>query len=130
MRAALADARVDVRDVDYVNAHATSTQLGDAVEVAAIKAVFGARALEIPVNSTKSMIGHCLTSAGVLELVATLLQMEHGVVHPTINQEVTDPELGLDFVPNVARERRIQTAISNSFGFGGINSCVVVGRAS
>jgi 3-oxoacyl-(acyl-carrier-protein) synthase len=130
MRAALADARVDPERVDYVNAHATSTPLGDAVEVAAIKAVLGERARRIPVNSTKSMVGHCLAAAGVVELVATVLQMENDVVHPTINQEEKDPDLDLDFVPNVARAHRIEVAISNSFGFGGLNSCVVVGRPS
>ncbi len=128
MRLALADARVGVERVDYVNAHATSTPLGDATEVAAVKSVLGERALTTPMNATKSMIGHSLTSAGVIELVATTLQMTHGVLHPTINQEVEDPELGLDFVPNEAREADIDIAISNSFGFGGINSCLVVGR--
>jgi 3-oxoacyl-(acyl-carrier-protein) synthase len=127
MRGALEDARVNVEQVDYVNAHATSTPLGDAAEVSAIKSVLGPRARQIPVNSTKSMIGHCLTSAAVVELVATLLQMQHGVVHPTINQEEPDPELDLDFVPNQARPHKIRVAMSNSFGFGGINSCVVVG---
>ena len=130
MRAALADARVEPGDVDYVNAHATSTPLGDAVEVAALKEVFGDHAYRIPVNSTKSMLGHCLSAAGLVELVATVLQMERGVLHPTINQEQRDPELDLDFVPNQARPARIEVGISNGFGFGGLNSCVVVGRAS
>lgn len=128
IRLALADARVEAGAVDYVNAHATSTPLGDAVEVAAIKAALGEHARRIPVNSTKSMIGHCLSAAGIVELVATVLQMRHGVVHPTINQDVPDPELDLDFVPNHARDAKLDIAISNSFGFGGINSCVVVGR--
>ncbi len=123
---ALADAGITASEVDYVNAHATSTQLGDAIEVSAIKQALGQRAYEIPINSTKSMIGHGVTSAGVVEMVATLLQMEHGIVHPTINQEDSDPALDLDFVPNVAREYGMRTAVSNSFGFGGINSCVVV----
>jgi 3-oxoacyl-(acyl-carrier-protein) synthase len=127
MHAALADARVRAEQIDYVNAHATSTPLGDAVEVAAIKAVLGDRAPQVPVNATKSMVGHSLTSAGVIELVATTLQLREGVLHPTINQEEPDPALGMDFVANVAREQRIDTAISNSFGFGGINSCLVVG---
>jgi 3-oxoacyl-(acyl-carrier-protein) synthase len=129
MRGALQDAQIAPEQVDYVNAHAASTPLGDAVEVAAIKAVFGDHAYHIPVNSTKSMTGHCHVAAGVVELVATLLQMEHGFVHPTINQEERDPELDLDFVPNEARQHRIEIAISNAFGFGGLNSCVVVGRA-
>jgi 3-oxoacyl-(acyl-carrier-protein) synthase len=129
MLAALRDGGVAPDDVDYVNAHATSTPLGDAIEVAAIKEVLGKRAARVPVNATKSMTGHSLTSAGTLELVATILQMRHGVLHPTINQEEPDPELDLDFVPNVARAHDIHVALSNSFGFGGINSCVVVGRA-
>jgi 3-oxoacyl-(acyl-carrier-protein) synthase len=130
MRGALEDARTTPGDVDYVNAHATSTPLGDAVEVAALKEVFGDHAYRIPVNSTKSMLGHCLSSAGLVELVATILQMERGALHPTINQEEKDPELDLDFVPNQARPARIEVAISNGFGFGGLNSCLVVGRAS
>jgi 3-oxoacyl-(acyl-carrier-protein) synthase len=128
MELALADAGVAPDDVDYVNAHATSTPIGDAVEVAALKAALGNRASHIPVNSTKSMIGHCLSAAALIELVATLLQMRRGMVHPTINQEAPDPELDLDFVPNQARDARIDVALSNSFGFGGLNACVVVGR--
>jgi len=127
MELALADAAVTPSDIDYVNAHATSTPLGDAVEVAAIKTVFGERAREIPVNSTKSMTGHCLCAAGVIELIATIVQMQRGFVHPTINQEEPDPALDLDFVPNRAREARIVRAMSNSFGFGGLNSSVIVG---
>jgi 3-oxoacyl-(acyl-carrier-protein) synthase len=129
MKAALLDAGVDRDRVDYVNAHATSTQLGDQVETEAIKEVLGARAYKIPVNSTKSMVGHCLTAAGVVELVATILEIEGKFVHPTINQEEKDPALDLDYVPNVSRDHKIEIAVSNSFGFGGINSCVVVGRA-
>jgi 3-oxoacyl-(acyl-carrier-protein) synthase len=128
MCSALDDAGISPDDVDYINAHATSTPLGDAVEVAAIKASLGSRAHRIPVNSTKSMVGHCLSAAGVVELVATIMQMSHGVVHPTINQERPDPSLDLDFVPNHAREATIDVAMSNSFGFGGINSSVIVGR--
>lgn len=127
MRAALRDARVGADQIDYVNAHATSSRIGDAVEVAALKAVLRERAHSIPVNSTKSLIGHCITSSGIIDLVATVLQMEHGFVHPTINQEERDPELDLDFVPNQARDHRINFAMSNAFGFGGLNSSVVVG---
>jgi len=128
MTSALLDARVDAAQVDYVNAHATSTPLGDAVEVAAIKTVLKERAYRVPVNSTKSMVGHCLTAAGAVEMIATVLQMERGLVHPTINHQDPDPELGLDFVPNQGREQQIHCALSNSFGFGGLNSCVIVGR--
>lgn len=127
MRLALADARIDASRIDYVNAHATSTPLGDAVELSAIAAVLGERARSVPINATKSMMGHCLTSAGVIELVATILQMRRGLLHPTINQEEPDPELLVDCVPNVAREASITCALSNSFGFGGINSSVLVG---
>jgi 3-oxoacyl-(acyl-carrier-protein) synthase len=129
IRGALQNAHIAAEKVDYVNAHATSTLLGDATEVAAIKATLGDRACHIPVNSTKSMIGHCIMSAAAVELIATVLEIEHSFVHPTINQEESDPELDLDFVPNEARQHRIEVAISNSFGFGGLNSCVVVGRA-
>lgn len=129
MRDALDDARVRADEVEYVNAHATSTPLGDAVEVAALKEVFGAHAYRLAVNSTKSMIGHCLSAAGIVELVAAVLQVEHQVLHPTINQEQTDPALDLDFVPNVAREARIDIALSNAFGFGGLNACAVIRRA-
>ena len=128
MKLALADARIDPGDVDYINAHATSTPLGDTVEVQAVKTVFGKRAHEIPINSTKSMLGHCLSAAAVVEMVATLMQMRHGVLHPTINQEKADPELDLDFVPNQSRPANIEVALSNSFGFGGMNSCAVVSR--
>jgi 3-oxoacyl-(acyl-carrier-protein) synthase len=129
MRLALDDARVPPDQIDYINSHATATVLGDVVEVDAIKAVFGDRARRIPVNSTKSMIGHCLTSASVVEFVATILQMQHGFLHPTLNLEEPEPGLDLDFVPHEARPHRIDMAISNSFGFGGINTAVVVGRA-
>ncbi len=128
MRLALDDAQVAPEEVSYINAHATSTVVGDIVEVQAIKEVFGAHAHRIPVNATKSMIGHCLTSAGVVEMVATLLQMEHGFVHPTINLDEPDAGLDLDFVPHEARPYRIGIAMSNSFGFGGLNLSVVVGR--
>ena len=130
IRNALADARVPADEVDYVNAHAASTPLGDAVEVQSLKAVFGEHARSLAVNSTKSMVGHCLGAAGMVELVATALQLEKGVLHPTINQDEPDPALGLDFVPNQPRPRDIAVAISNSFGFGGLSTCLVVGRAS
>lgn len=125
---ALEDAHIEPEKIDYVNAHATSTPMGDRVEVATIKEVFGDHAYRIPINATKSILGHCIMSAALVELVATILQMENDVVHPTINQEKKDPELDLDFVPNEARQHEIQYAISNSFGFGGLNSCVVVGQ--
>jgi 3-oxoacyl-(acyl-carrier-protein) synthase len=128
IRGALADAGTAPEEIDYVNAHATSTSLGDAVEVAAIKRVFEQHAYRIPVNATKSMIGHCLTSASILEAVATVQQMRAGRLHPTINLDNPDPELDLDFVPLQSRPHRIGKAISNAFGFGGINSCLVIGQ--
>jgi 3-oxoacyl-(acyl-carrier-protein) synthase len=128
MRAALRDARVAPDSINYINAHATSTVLGDVIEVEAIKSVFGEHAYRIPVNATKSMTGHCLTSAAMVELVAVILQMEHGFLHPTINLEEPEPGLDLDFVPNEARPYQIEAAISNSFGFGGLNTAVVLAR--
>jgi 3-oxoacyl-(acyl-carrier-protein) synthase len=130
MRAALDDAGLNPEDVDYINAHATSSPVGDAVEVQSIKDVFGRHAYEIPINATKSMTGHALTGSGMVELVATIMQMRGGILHPTINLEEPDPELDLDFVPNAAREYRFESGLSNSFGFGGFNATIVVGRAS
>ncbi len=130
MHGALADAGVAPGDIDYVNAHAASTQQGDAVEVESIKAVFGSHAYRLAVNATKSVTGHCLTSAGIVELIATVMQLEQGVLHPTINQDEPDPALDLDFVPNQARAQRTKLALSNSFGFGGLSTCLVVGRAT
>jgi 3-oxoacyl-(acyl-carrier-protein) synthase len=129
MRGALRDASVEPEQVNYINAHGTSTVLADAAEVEAIKQVFGPHAYRIPVNATKSMLGHCLTAAGLVELVALLVQMEDGYLHPTINLDEPEPGFGLDFVPHLARRYDIEIAISNSFGFGGLNACVVVGRA-
>jgi len=129
MRSALESAGVAPEQVNYINAHATSTVLGDAVEAAAIKEVFGEHAYRIPINATKSMIGHCLTAAALVEFVAVLVQMEYGFLHPTINLEEPDAGLNLDLVPNAARPYQVEVAVSNSFGFGGLNACVVVGRA-
>ena len=129
MRGALRDAGVTPEQVNYINAHATSTVVGDAVEVEAIKLVFGEHACRIPINATTSMLGHCLTAAGLVELVAVLVQMEDGYLHPTINLDEPEPGFDLDFVPHVARPYDIEIGISNAFGFGGLNACVVVGRA-
>jgi 3-oxoacyl-(acyl-carrier-protein) synthase len=127
IKGALEDAHVSVDEIDYVNAHATSTPLGDLIEINALKKAFGERAYQIPINSTKSMIGHCLLSASIVELIASVLQMKYKTVHPTINQEEKDPELDLDFVPNQGREHVIRNFLSNSFGFGGINSSIIGG---
>ncbi len=128
MKLALQDAELEPEDVDYINTHGTSTDLGDISETQAIKNVFGERAYKIPANSTKSMIGHLLGAAGAVELIAVLKSMEKGVLHPTINQEVPDPECDLDYVANQSREARIRVALSNSFGFGGHNITLIVKR--
>ena len=128
MKLALQDAELKPEDVDYINTHGTSTDLGDISETQAIKNVFGERAYKIPTNSTKSMIGHLLGAAGAVELITVLKSMEKGVLHPTINQEVPDPECDLDYVANQSRETQIRVALSNSFGFGGHNITLIVKR--
>lgn len=128
MTRALRDADVDPSEVDYVNAHGTSTPLGDAMETKAIKLSLGDRAARVMVSSNKSIFGHCLGAAGGLEAVATVLAMEAGRIPPTINLEYPDPSCDLDYVPNVAREAEVRVAISNSFGFGGHNASIVFRR--
>jgi 3-oxoacyl-[acyl-carrier-protein] synthase II len=130
MKVALQDARTDPKDVQYVNAHGTSTELGDVAETKALKHVFGEHARRLMVSSTKSMLGHLLGASGGVELIATALAIKHSVVHPTINLDNADPECDLDYVPKAAREVRVRRAISNSFGFGGHNCCLVVGAVS
>ncbi len=127
MNMALKHAQINPEQVDYLNAHATSTGLGDIAETTAIKRAFGGYAKNgLAVSSTKSMTGHTLGAAGAIELAACLLAMQHGVLPPTINLDTPDPECDLDYVPNVAREKKIRTAMSNSFGFGGHNATLVV----
>lgn len=126
MEKAIADAGISKDEVDYINAHGTSTPLNDKTETFAIKKVFGERAYKIPVSSTKSMTGHLLGAAAGVELAATVLSMNAGFIHPTINYETPDPECDLDYVPNTAREQQINCAISNSLGFGGHNATVVI----
>ncbi|MDI6641644.1 MAG: beta-ketoacyl-ACP synthase II [Elusimicrobiota bacterium] len=125
---ALADGETSPDEIDYINAHGTSTQLNDKTETLAIKKVFGERAYRIPISSTKSMFGHLLGAAGAAELIATLICMEQGFIHPTINYETPDPDCDLNYVPNVAREVKINCALSNSFGFGGHNAVLLVKR--
>jgi 3-oxoacyl-[acyl-carrier-protein] synthase II len=125
MLRALEDAKLSPDEVDYINAHGTSTKLNDAAETLAIKKVFGERAYKIPISSTKSMIGHLLGAAGAIEAVATIMTIHTGIIHPTINYENPDPECDLDYVPNEARKKEVNVAISNSFGFGGHNVCLV-----
>jgi 3-oxoacyl-[acyl-carrier-protein] synthase II len=127
MENALRDARLAPPDIDYVNAHGTSTELGDAAETAAIKRVFGDHARKLAVSSTKSMVGHLLGASGGVELIACCLSLRHRVVHPTINYRTPDPTCDLDYVPNQPREMRVGHVISNSFGFGGHNCTLVVG---
>ncbi len=129
MRVALEDAGVAAENVDYINAHGTSTPLGDRVETIAIKAVFGDHARRVAVSSTKSMTGHLLGAAGSLEFAVCVLAMRDGVVPPTINLDDPEPENDLDYVPHTAREMPVDVALTNSFGFGGTNACLVVGRA-
>ncbi len=128
MRAALEDARLAPESVDYINAHGTGTPVGDRVETIAVKQVFGDRARKVMVSSTKSMTGHLLGAAGGLEFGLTVLALKHGVVPPTVNLDNPDPENDLDYVPHTAREVPIRVALTNSFGFGGTNACLVVGR--
>jgi beta-ketoacyl-acyl-carrier-protein synthase II len=126
MRWALQDAGVAPTDVGYINAHGTSTPANDAGETRAIKQVLGEHAYSVPVSSTKSMIGHPMGAAGALEAIACALTLTHGVVHPTINYDEPDPECDLDYVPNTAREADVRVTLSNSFGLGGQNACLVL----
>jgi 3-oxoacyl-[acyl-carrier-protein] synthase II len=123
---ALADAAIEAKDVDYVNAHGTSTQLNDAGETKALKIALGDHAYKVAISSTKSMIGHLLGAAGAVEAIATLLTINRGIIHPTINYENPDPACDLDYVPNQARRKDVRIAISNGFGFGGHNAVVVL----
>jgi len=125
MKLALEDANIAPNEVDYINAHGTSTPLNDVAETKAIKKVFGEHAYKLMVSSTKSMTGHLLGGAGGLEAVITVKALETGIVPPTINLEEPDPECDLDYVPNQARRANIKVAMSNAFGFGGTNACLV-----
>ncbi len=128
MMAALREARIDPADVDYINAHGTSTRLNDLMETVAVKRVFGHRAKAIPMSSQKSMVGHLIGASGALEAAATAILLDTGVVPPTINQSTPDPACDLDYVPNTARETSARIAISNSFGFGGQNASLVLAK--
>ena len=128
MRNALQNARTAATEVDYINAHGTSTKLNDSTETRAIKLALGERARQIPVSSNKSMIGHLACAAGSVEAVATVLTISRGILPPTVNYEVPDPECDLDYVPNQARSQMVNTCLSNSFGMGGQNCCLVIKR--
>jgi 3-oxoacyl-[acyl-carrier-protein] synthase II len=126
MQKALADAGVTPEDVDYINAHGTSTPENDRMEYHGVSTVFGERLKDIPISSNKSMIGHTLTAAGAIEAAVSLLTILNQRIPPTINYQVPDPAIPLDVVPNVARDARVTRVISNSFGFGGQNTCLVL----
>ncbi|TFG90595.1 MAG: beta-ketoacyl-[acyl-carrier-protein] synthase II, partial [Candidatus Atribacteria bacterium] len=126
MKSALKDAGITSGRVDYINAHGTSTQLNDLYETIAIKSVFGDKARTIPISSTKSMTGHLLGGAGGIETVFTALAIHDGIIPPTINLDNSDTECDLDYVPNIARKSDLETAMTNSFGFGGTNAALVL----
>ncbi len=128
MSNALEDAGIHPHEVAYINAHGTSTPLNDAVETLAIKRLLGDYAYKVPISSTKSMVGHGLGAAGAVEAIACVKSITEGVIHPTINYEFPDPECDLDYVPNKAREQEVNVVLSNSFGFGGQNACLVFRR--
>lgn len=128
MRWALADAGLDPEEVDYINAHGTSTPLNDMTETRAIKSVFKDWAYQVQISSTKSMIGHAMGASGALEAIACIFTIQHGWIHPTINYEHPDPECDLDYIPNQARQANVRVALSNSFGLGGQNACLVLKR--
>ncbi len=130
MKIALQNARVKPEEVDYINAHGTSTRLNDANETKAIKMALGDYAYKVPISSTKSMIGHAITAAGAIETIASILIMNKGIIHPTINYETPDPECDLDYVPNVARQAQVNVCLKNGFGLGGENCCLVLKRFS
>ena len=129
MNLALKDAGIQPTDVDYINAHGTSTEYNDVNETLAIKRVFGGHARKLAVSSTKSMTGHLLGAAGAVEGVYSVLTLHRGTIPPTINYEHPDPECDLDYVPNQGRKADVRVVLSNSFGFGGTNACVVFRRS-
>ena len=127
---ALASGGVAPEEIDYINAHGTSTKLNDASETKAIKLVFGDRAYKIAISSSKSMFGHSIAAAGAVEAIATVLALNKGLIPPTIHYETPDPDCDLDYVPNTARKAELNVCLSNSFGLGGQNCCVVFKRFS
>ena len=130
MRMALASARATVDDLGYISAHGTGTPLNDQSETRAIKAAFGEKAYEVPISSTKSMTGHMMGATGALEAIFCVQAVREGVLPPTIHYETPDPECDLDYIPNQAREKKINLAISNAFGFGGHNAVLAIRKYS
>jgi 3-oxoacyl-[acyl-carrier-protein] synthase II len=130
MKLALQDAGISPAEVDYINTHGTSTVLNDRVETKAIKRIFGEHAYGISLDSTKSMIGHTIGAAGAIEGIVSALTLQQRIIHPTTNYEEPDPECDLDYTPNLARERHVKVALSNSFGFGSNNCCLVMKAVS
>lgn len=128
MRWSLEDAGILPEQIDYINAHGSSTPIGDAVETMAIKKYFGERSYSIPISSTKSMVGHSFGGTGAIEAISCVMALHHQKIHPTINLETPDPQCDLDYVPNVAREASVNYTLSNSFGLGGQNACLVMGK--
>src|SRR5262249_46952530 len=128
IQGAMKDSGLAPEQIGYINAHGTSTQVNDLVETIAIKKVFGDTAYKTPISSTKSMLGHLIAAAGAVELIVSIVAMRRGVLPPTINYEVPDPECDLDYIPNVAREKKVDHVLSNSFGFGGQNISLIVSR--
>jgi 3-oxoacyl-[acyl-carrier-protein] synthase II len=128
MREALEGAQLEPRDIDYINAHGTSTAVNDSIETLAIKRTFGETAYSVPISSTKSMMGHLIAAAGTVEAIVCLLTIRDGVLPPTINLENSDPECDLDYIPNQARSKNVDVALSNSFGFGGQNITLILKR--
>ena len=127
---ALSDAKLNPDQIDYINAHGTSTPENDRMEYNSLKEVFGDAIHQTPISSNKSMIGHTLTAAGAIEAVFSVLTLQHGLIPPTINYDTPDPDIPLDVVPNVARQADVQNILSNSFGFGGQNACLVLSKAT
>lgn len=128
MKLSILNAGVHTEEIDYINAHGTSTPANDAAETAAIKKLFGDHAYHIPISSTKSMVGHAMGASGAIEAIACALTLHNDAIHPTINYEIPDPELDLDYVPNESRQVRVNTILSNSFGLGGQNACLILKR--
>ena len=128
MREALEVSRLDPDAIDYINAHGTSTNVNDSIETLAIKRSFGEAAYTVPISSTKSMMGHLIAAAGSVEAIVCLLTIRDGMLPPTINLENPDPECDLDYIPNEARRKQVDVALSNSFGFGGQNITLIIKR--